>query len=377
MTRAELNYVDGLAFGIDISEMARPEVLHKIVSFVGAERGWIGLLDGGDRAIERIVTSTMMPNRGNMSALKAISKIILSSCREREDDGWHLCNLRSINPSEAVYMAPNCIHAEDGRLYAFSEFAFDAGRQVVCFFEFPLTLRSDIAFIRQKLRRIGLKLGNTISIISKVAQQSTSIAVEMFDYLGIAAAIAMGGGLEVARSNRTFRPYLPESGRLRSEQARSAQSVDGARDGRIVTALTRLAASLRGPAADALPQHFIPIPAQGEHPPLLMHVIRDDDHLISGPLAVPTFLVLVTRVVRPAVPKEDVLQKLFAMTGAEARVARSIAAGEKLEEIAVKTGVTVGTVRFHLKGVFAKTGLDRQADLVGLLSGLSVSRCQK
>lgn len=122
MSRAELNYAGGLSFGIDISELARPEVLRKIVSFVGAERGWIGLLDGGDRAIERIVTSTMMPDRGNMSALKAISKIILSSCRERESDGWHLCTLRSINPSEAVYLAPNCAHAEDGRLYSFSEF---------------------------------------------------------------------------------------------------------------------------------------------------------------------------------------------------------------------------------------------------------------
>lgn len=374
MTRAELNYVGGLASGIDISEMARPEVLHKIVTFVGAERGWIGLLDSRDQAIERIVASTMMPDRGNMSALKAISKVILSSCREREDDVWCLCTLRSINPSEAVYMAPNCVHAEDGRLYAFSEFMFDAGRKVVCFFEFPLKLHSDIQSIRHKLRYLGMELSNSISVLSKVAQQSTSIAVEMFDYLGIAAAIAMGAGLEVARSNRAFRPYLPESGRLRSEQARSAQSMDAARDGRIVAALARLAASLRGPAADALPQHVIPIPAQGEHPPLLMHVIRDDDHLISGPLAVPTFLVLVTRVVRPAVPKEDVLQKLFAMTGAEARVARSIAAGEKLEEIAIKTGVTVGTVRFHLKGVFAKTGLDRQADLVGLLSGLTVSR---
>ncbi|UGB27289.1 helix-turn-helix transcriptional regulator [Methylorubrum sp. B1-46] len=377
MSRAELNYADGLSFGIDISELARPEVLHKIVSFVGAERGWIGLLDGGDRAIERIVTSTMMPDRGNMSALKAISKIILSSCRERESDGWHLCTLRSINPSEAVYLAPNCAHAEDGRLYSFSEFVFDADRRVVCFFEFPLTLRSDISSIRQKLSHLGMELGNSINVLSKIAQQSTSITVEMFDYLGIAAAIAMGAGLEVARSNRAFRPYLPESGRLRSEPARLGQSVDGMRDGRIVAALTRLAASLREPAADAPSQHFIPIPAQGELSPLLMHVIRDDDHLISGPLAVPTFLVLVTRVVRPAVPKEDVLQKLFAMTGAEARVARSIAAGEKLEEIAVKTGVTVGTVRFHLKGVFAKTGLDRQADLVGLLSGLSVSRCPK
>ena len=77
MTRSELNYADKLAFDADFAEMARPDLLSKIVAFVGAERAWVGLLGGEDGEIERIVTSTMMPDRGTMFALTAISKIIL------------------------------------------------------------------------------------------------------------------------------------------------------------------------------------------------------------------------------------------------------------------------------------------------------------
>lgn len=374
MTRSELNYADKLAFDADFAEMARPDLLSKIVAFVGAERAWVGLLGGEDGEIERIVTSTMMPDRGTMFALTAISKIILSTCLERESDGWHLCTLPSTNSSDGAHVAQKSVDSGGTRLYASSVFMFCGQYKIVYFFEFTSKMHAHMDSIKKNLRYVRLELDRSLDFSAQIVQRSTSIAVEMFDYLGIAAAIAMGASLEVTRSNRAFRPYLSETDRLKSEQLGRARPTDGARDGRIVAALTRLAASLRGAAATTLPQQFIPIPAQGDQPPLLMHVIRDDDHLISGPLVVPTFLVLVTHVVRPAVPKEDVLQKLFAMTAAEARVAHSIAAGDKLEEIAGKTGVTVGTVRFHLKGVFAKTGLVRQADLVGLLSGLSVLR---
>lgn len=56
MTRSELNYADRLAFDADFTEMARPDLLSKIVAFVGAERAWVGLLGGDDGEIERIVT---------------------------------------------------------------------------------------------------------------------------------------------------------------------------------------------------------------------------------------------------------------------------------------------------------------------------------
>ncbi len=64
-----------------------------------------------------------------------------------------------------------------------------------------------------------------------------------------------------------------------------------------------------------------------------------------------------------------ILAGLFDLTGAEARVAREIAGGATPEETAIRLGISIETVRTHLKRIFAKTGTHRQADLVRLLSG--------
>lgn len=60
----------------------------------------------------------------------------------------------------------------------------------------------------------------------------------------------------------------------------------------------------------------------------------------------------------------------FDLTPAEARVAVALARGESVAEIAVEHTVSVQTIRTQVKSVLAKTGTDRQAELVGLLSTL-------
>jgi DNA-binding CsgD family transcriptional regulator len=61
---------------------------------------------------------------------------------------------------------------------------------------------------------------------------------------------------------------------------------------------------------------------------------------------------------------------LFDLTPAEARVARSIASGKTIESIATDGGVSRETVRSHVRSVLAKTGCDRQAEIVALLTGI-------
>jgi DNA-binding CsgD family transcriptional regulator len=81
------------------------------------------------------------------------------------------------------------------------------------------------------------------------------------------------------------------------------------------------------------------------------------------------FVAVVTPIDRGAVPTANVLQGLFDLTPAEARVARAIAEGNAITDIAPSLSVTEGTVRTQLKAVLAKTGLHRQAELVALLAG--------
>jgi DNA-binding CsgD family transcriptional regulator len=63
------------------------------------------------------------------------------------------------------------------------------------------------------------------------------------------------------------------------------------------------------------------------------------------------------------------LERDFRLTAAEARLALHIADGGDLAGYAEAQGVALGTARTHLKAVFAKTGVHRQAELVGRLAG--------
>jgi DNA-binding CsgD family transcriptional regulator len=64
----------------------------------------------------------------------------------------------------------------------------------------------------------------------------------------------------------------------------------------------------------------------------------------------------------------ELLQALFDLTPAESRVAGLIADGYGVESIATTLAVSLNTVRTHLKSVFTKLGVSRQAELASLLS---------
>lgn len=68
--------------------------------------------------------------------------------------------------------------------------------------------------------------------------------------------------------------------------------------------------------------------------------------------------------------REDLLMSLFGLTPAEARVAMLLVSGLEPKEISQKTETTQNTVRFQLKVIYRKTGVNRQSQLVRLLSTL-------
>jgi len=72
------------------------------------------------------------------------------------------------------------------------------------------------------------------------------------------------------------------------------------------------------------------------------------------------------------VPDSSLLHSLFDLTPSEIDVAHGIAAGLTVGQIAAQRGRSVATVRNQLRGVLAKTGSSRQADLILLLKGLGV-----
>jgi DNA-binding CsgD family transcriptional regulator len=71
----------------------------------------------------------------------------------------------------------------------------------------------------------------------------------------------------------------------------------------------------------------------------------------------------------------QILKALYGLTNAEAAIVQGLAEGGSLEEVSAGRGVTTHTARSQLKQIFAKTGVSRQVELIGLvLTGVSPMR---
>ena len=84
-------------------------------------------------------------------------------------------------------------------------------------------------------------------------------------------------------------------------------------------------------------------------------------------------LLMMTPVSSERAPSVDLLRSLFDLTPSEARVARAIARGKTLEDIAEDGRVSITTVRTQLRKVLEKTGCARQAEVAALLANVTVA----
>lgn len=77
---------------------------------------------------------------------------------------------------------------------------------------------------------------------------------------------------------------------------------------------------------------------------------------------------------RPLIPDLDLLRSAYSLTHAEARLASLLAQGLTIDETTESLCISRHTVRAHLRALFLKTGVSRQADLVRkVLSGPAMS----
>jgi DNA-binding CsgD family transcriptional regulator len=83
-----------------------------------------------------------------------------------------------------------------------------------------------------------------------------------------------------------------------------------------------------------------------------------------GRLDTPLAVLFVTIPEEPQEAPADLLRRLFGLTLAEARLCERLVLGRTVEEAAKDLGITTDTARVHLKHMFDKTGVGRQAELV-------------
>jgi DNA-binding CsgD family transcriptional regulator len=111
----------------------------------------------------------------------------------------------------------------------------------------------------------------------------------------------------------------------------------------------------------------IPVPGIRGEAPFVIHLLplRRAAHDIFGNADI---LVMATPV-KPStlVPSANLLNALFDLTPAEARLAADLAAGLTLAQSAGRHGITVKSARTYLERVFQKTGTHQQSQLVAML----------
>jgi len=63
-------------------------------------------------------------------------------------------------------------------------------------------------------------------------------------------------------------------------------------------------------------------------------------------------------------PSRAALAQFYSLTPAEARLTEALLEGERIQDYSERVGISIHTAKAQLKQVFAKTGHNRQSDLI-------------
>lgn len=214
----------------------------------------------------------------------------------------------------------------------------------------------------QRLDALRPHLARAALLSARLDLERARGAVLALDLLGLPAAVAERNG-RVLAANPSFNALIPAVlVDLPSRVALADRSAD--------TLFAAALAAANQPELRDAPLS-IPVPAAGDQPPMIVHVlrVRGAAHDVFSRAAT---IILVTPVVPREIPTAGVLQGLFDLTPAESRVARALAQGATIGEHATANGLSDVTVRNQLRSIFLKTGIHRQSDLVGLLRGIPI-----
>jgi DNA-binding CsgD family transcriptional regulator len=201
-------------------------------------------------------------------------------------------------------------------------------------------------------------LARTMLTSARLALERARAATQTLDMLGLPALVFAGNG-KVTAANPAIEAL---GGLIHWRSADRIAFVDRAAEAQFQLGL----AALGHPGA-AAPMSFAIRSAEGR-PAMVAHIIpvrrtaRDIFALSAGVL-------MLTPLTLSQAPAVELVQSLFDLTPAEARVARNLTSGQSVEQIAASSGVATSTIRSHVRGVLEKTGCTRQAEVISLLGG--------
>jgi len=202
-------------------------------------------------------------------------------------------------------------------------------------------------------------LARALTLSSRLGLERATAMTGALQAIGVPAAVLTGSGI-LRAANSSFQALLGSS-------LLDLQAGLRLRDSDANTLFQRVLAMAR---AGLISPRSIPIKGLEGDTPRIMHILpvvgtaRD---VFTGD----SNLIVLTGD-RGDGPHPSLLQALFDLTPAEARVAKALAAGRQSADIAVDAGVSIHTVRNQVKAILSKTGTSSQANLTALLKNLSV-----
>jgi DNA-binding CsgD family transcriptional regulator len=234
-----------------------------------------------------------------------------------------------------------------------------SGDNLIVHSEFKYTGNPISADIIARLNGLRPHFARAALLSSRLSMERAQGMADALKWIGLPAAVLRQNGTILA-GNESLQALIPSVMQDRRERVTLTNT---AADQMLSAAIAQYQTmgNFSEPAS-------IPVAAAESRLPAIIHLIpvRGAAHDIFNQSAM---LLVVTPVDRALVPSAKMLQGLFDLTPAEARVARGISEAQTVEAIALSAGVSPETIRSQLKAVLAKTGLSRQQELISLLAG--------
>jgi DNA-binding CsgD family transcriptional regulator len=209
--------------------------------------------------------------------------------------------------------------------------------------------------VADQLDTLRPHLARAAVLAGRLGFERAKTAISTLEMIGLPAAAVTQAGRVVA-VNPGFLASAPAVHVGASNQVQFA----------VATIQQMFIEALARPTSLARTGRSIPVAGTATSPPMIAHVLPlrlAGLDVFAGAVSI----LFLTAMTPQSSPAPEMLQALFDLTPAEARIASLLIDGNTLDTISKTHSVSLNTVRTQLKSVFQKTGVDRQADLVSLL----------
>ena len=220
---------------------------------------------------------------------------------------------------------------------------------------------------RDSIRRLLPHIRQTVRVQQTLARADAlgATLTEMLDHTGLGIVQLDARGRIVAANDRARDVLRTGDGLLDSDGFLFARAPQDDADLQALLSRALPALGAQGSGGSTIVRRSAALP------PLVLHVSPVRHREADIPAWRVAALVLVVDPANGAAIDPAVVATVLDLTGMESRVAALLAQGMSVSQIATTTGRKESTIRSHVKSMFAKHGLSRQAELVRLVRSLA------